>query len=62
MMAAALEQDGEALAARVPVRRIGEPQDVPAAAIYLASRATSFMTGAVIPLDEGLSTTIGVHA
>jgi NAD(P)-dependent dehydrogenase (short-subunit alcohol dehydrogenase family) len=61
MMAATLERDGEALAARVPVGRVGEPQDVAAAAIYLASRATTFMTGAVIPLDGGLSTTIGVH-
>jgi hypothetical protein len=28
--------------------------------VYLASPATNFMTGAVIPLDGGLSTTVGV--
>jgi hypothetical protein len=31
---------------------------VASAAGYLASRATNFMTGAVIPLDGGLSTTV----
>ncbi len=31
-----------------------------AATIYLASRATNFVTGAVIPVDGGLSTTAGL--
>jgi hypothetical protein len=30
-------------------------------AIYLTSRATRLMMGAVIPLDGGLSTTIGLQ-
>ena len=46
---------------RNPLGRIGRTEDVAAAAVYLASPATSFMTGAVIPLDGGLSTTIGIH-
>jgi hypothetical protein len=29
--------------------------------VYLVSRATTYMTGAVIPLDGGLSTTVGIH-
>ncbi len=35
------------------VGRIGEPEDMAAACIYLASRAGAFITGAVIPVDGG---------
>jgi NAD(P)-dependent dehydrogenase (short-subunit alcohol dehydrogenase family) len=60
MMAATLDAAGDLIAAATPVKRIGCTEDVAAAAVYLASRATNFMTGAVIPLDGGLSTTVGV--
>jgi NAD(P)-dependent dehydrogenase (short-subunit alcohol dehydrogenase family) len=36
-----------------PMRRIGEPEEVVGAAVYLASDASSFMTGSVIMLDGG---------
>ena len=39
----------------IPRRRIGEPDDVVGAAIYLASRASSFVTGAVIPVAGGMT-------
>jgi NAD(P)-dependent dehydrogenase (short-subunit alcohol dehydrogenase family) len=39
-----------------PRRRIGTPEDVAGAVIYLASRAGAYLTGAVIPVDGGLST------
>jgi NAD(P)-dependent dehydrogenase (short-subunit alcohol dehydrogenase family) len=61
MMAATLDAVGERLAAAAPVKRIGRPEDIAAAAVYLASRATNFMTGAVLPLDGGLSTTAGLQ-
>jgi NAD(P)-dependent dehydrogenase (short-subunit alcohol dehydrogenase family) len=48
-------------AAAAPVKRIGRPEDIAAAAVYLASRAANFITGAVIPLDGGLSTTAGLQ-
>ncbi len=37
----------------VPLRRIGEPDEIAGAAVYLASKASSFMTGQVIVCDGG---------
>ena len=50
-----LETFGEAIAARCPLTRIGRPEDMAGIAIYLASRAGSYLTGTVIPVDGGLS-------
>ena len=58
MMKATLETMRDALAARAPLGRIGEPDDMAGAAIYLASRAGAYVTGALIPVDGGLWTTI----
>jgi NAD(P)-dependent dehydrogenase (short-subunit alcohol dehydrogenase family) len=58
MMAATLEAFGDAIAAANPMRRIGEPEDLAGAAIFLSSRAGAYVTGAVIPVDGGMSTTL----
>ena len=42
--------------AGVPLRRIGRPEDVAGTAIFLSSRAGSYLTGTVIPVDGGIST------
>ena len=43
----------DALARTVPLRRGGQPHEVVGAAVYLASDASSFTTGAVIKIDGG---------
>ncbi|NPC57768.1 SDR family NAD(P)-dependent oxidoreductase [Caenimonas soli] len=43
----------EKVSAQVPLRRIGEPDEIAGAAVYLASRAASFTTGTTIVCDGG---------
>jgi NAD(P)-dependent dehydrogenase (short-subunit alcohol dehydrogenase family) len=57
MMAATLEAFGDQIASSAPLKRIGRPDDVAGAAIYLSSRAGAYLTGAVIPVDGGIATT-----
>ena len=56
MMAATLDRFRDAIVASCPLGRIGEPGDMAGVAIYLASRAGAYVTGAVIPVDGGIST------
>jgi NAD(P)-dependent dehydrogenase (short-subunit alcohol dehydrogenase family) len=42
---------------RVPLGRIGEPDDVAYAALYLASDEASYVTGAILPVDAGMRLT-----
>ena len=58
MMAATLRTFGDAIAEAAPLRRIGRPDDMAGVAIYLASRAGAYVTGAVIPVDGGIGTTV----
>jgi NAD(P)-dependent dehydrogenase (short-subunit alcohol dehydrogenase family) len=57
MMAATLDAFGSVIAANAPLRRIGRPDDMAGVAVYLASRAGAYVTGAVIPVDGGISIT-----
>lgn len=56
MMAATLDRFKDAIVASCPLGRIGEPEDMAGIAIYLASKAGSYVTGTVIPVDGGIST------
>lgn len=39
----------------VPLRRIGEPEEIAGAVVYLASRASAFMTGQAMVIDGGVT-------
>ena len=56
--AKALWDNPTALAARnasTPLRRIGEPDEIAGAAVYLAAPASSFMTGQSLVIDGGVT-------
>jgi NAD(P)-dependent dehydrogenase (short-subunit alcohol dehydrogenase family) len=56
--ARALWENAEALKPRLattPLRRIGEPDEIGGIVAFLASKAASFMTGAVIVADGGVT-------
>jgi NAD(P)-dependent dehydrogenase (short-subunit alcohol dehydrogenase family) len=40
--------------ARIPIGRLGEPEDVAAVAVFLASDAASYVTGVTLPVDGGV--------
>ncbi len=56
MMAATLDAFGDQIAASAPMKRIGRPADMAGIAIYLAGPASSYVTGAIIPVDGGIAT------
>ncbi len=43
----------ERIVSRIPLGRVGEPEEIGPLAVYLASDASAFMTGQVIFLDGG---------
>ncbi|SOE18900.1 NAD(P)-dependent dehydrogenase (short-subunit alcohol dehydrogenase family) [Hoeflea halophila] len=53
--ATAKDEQVERVGAGVPLGRIGAPDDVAGATLYLCSRAGSYITGAILPIDGGLS-------
>ena len=48
------ESQQEALRAQIPSRRLGAPQDVAAAVVYLASDAAQYVTGETLHINGGL--------
>jgi NAD(P)-dependent dehydrogenase (short-subunit alcohol dehydrogenase family) len=47
------ETNEEAIAARLPLRRLGEVEDIASAALFLASDAASWITGQNLVIDGG---------
>ena len=50
------QMEVDQLGGGIPLGRVGQPDDVAGTTIFLASRAGAYLTGAVIPVDGGVST------
>ncbi|MDA0229369.1 MAG: glucose 1-dehydrogenase [Proteobacteria bacterium] len=48
------DNDLSGSAARVPMRRIGQPEEVANAVVWLLSDQSSFITGHILPIDGGM--------
>lgn len=54
------DEQAQKMGKRVPLGRIGMPDDIAGATLYLCSRAGRYVTGAIIPLDGGQSVQHGM--
>jgi NAD(P)-dependent dehydrogenase (short-subunit alcohol dehydrogenase family) len=59
MMEHVIDTMGERIRDRVPLKRLGEPADMAGVAIYLASKASAYVSGIVIPVDGGITACAG---
>ena len=50
----------KAVTAHTPLQRIGEPEEIAGAAVFLASDASTFVTGQAIVVDGGSTTGVGL--
>lgn len=61
-MIAAFPQVHETLRGQIPMQRWGDPGEVAEAICFLASAAASFITGAILPVDGGVTASSGQFA
>lgn len=59
--ATASDEQARHVGSHVPIGRIGAPDDIAGATLYLCSRAGSYVTGAIIPIDGGQSVQHGMR-
>ncbi|MER8801166.1 SDR family oxidoreductase [Mesorhizobium sp. M0998] len=58
--ATANDEQAQRIGSRVPLGRIGRPDDIAGAMLFLCSRAGCYVTGAVLPIDGGQSVQHGI--
>jgi 3-oxoacyl-[acyl-carrier protein] reductase len=51
----------ETMENQIPARRFARPDEIAAVVSFLLSPPASYVTGAVLPVDGGLSAAIGIH-
>ena len=54
MTAALTDEQRATLAKQIPLERLGQPQDVAAAVLFLASEGAAYITGQVLVVDGGM--------
>ncbi|HTV68620.1 MAG TPA: SDR family oxidoreductase [Rhizobiaceae bacterium] len=59
--ATATDDQAEKVGSHVPIGRIGRPDDIAGATLFLCSRAGSYVTGAILPIDGGQSVQHGMR-
>jgi NAD(P)-dependent dehydrogenase (short-subunit alcohol dehydrogenase family) len=59
--ATATEEQADQVGSRNPIGRIGRPDDIAGSTLYLCSRAGSYVTGAILPIDGGESVHHGLR-
>lgn len=57
MTAGTTEEQSKAMYSRLPIKRIGKPEEIAAAVVYFASDEASYTTGATLYVDGGWLTT-----
>ena len=55
-----LTERGQLIVNNTPMKRFGEPEELIGTAIWLASDASRFVTGVIVPVDGGFSAFSGV--
>jgi 3-oxoacyl-[acyl-carrier protein] reductase len=55
MSEAVRNKAGDLIKKMIPMRRLGQPQDIARVAVFLASAESAYMTGQVLTVDGGLS-------
>ncbi len=58
MMAQTLNDIGDEIVAATALGRLGRPEDMAGVALFVSGRGGSYLTGAVIPVDGGYTTTL----